>query len=149
MEKALRIMQSGKHMGKIVLVPQSGDLVKVAPSRMNPQLLRDDASYLLIGGLGGIGRATAFWMLKHDARNFIFASPSGSDKEKSREVIALLKEQGAQVSVFKCDISNAADLDHLLEHSERDMPPIRGMIHGALVSKVRTLSCIEILVLIF
>ena len=140
MEKALRIMQSGKHMGKMVLMPRLNEMVKVAPSKTDPQFLRGDASYLLVGGLGGIGRATAFWMLKHGARNFIFASRSGSDKEKSREAIALLRAQGAQISVFRCDISNAADLDRLLEDSGRNMPPIRGMIHGALVSKVRRLG---------
>ena len=147
LEKALRIMQSGKHLGKIVLMPQPDEMVKVA-LRLDAQYLRDDASYLLIGGLGGIGRATAFWMLEHGARNFIFASPSGADKEKSRETIALLRHRGAQVSVFKCDISNATDLDRLLEDSARNMPPIRGMIHGALVSKVKQLNSASVIVLI-
>ena len=147
LEKALRTMQSGKHMGKMILKPQLDDMVRVAPSLTDPPFLREDASYLLIGGLGGIGRATASWMLRHGARNFIFASPSGSEKQKARELVALLKEQGAQVSVFKCDISNIEDLDQLLESSRLDMPPIRGVIHGALVSKVRSPDDLEMIVL--
>ena len=147
LEKALRTMQSGKHMGKMVLKPQLDDMVRVAPSAINPLFLREDASYLLIGGLGGIGRATASWMLRHGARNFIFASPSGSEKQKAKETVALLKEQGAQVSVFKCDISNIEDLDQLLEHSKPDMPPIRGVIHGALVSKVKSSDDLETILL--
>ena len=91
LEKALRTMQSGKHMGKLVLLPRRDEMVKVIASKTNPHLLRGDASYLLIGGFGGIGRATAFWMLKHGARNFIFASPSGSEKPKSKEAIKLLE----------------------------------------------------------
>ena len=147
LEKALRIMQSGKHMGKMILKPQLGEKVRVAPSTMNSLLLREDASYLLIGGLGGIGRATACWMLRQGARNFVFASPSGSEKQKAKETVALLEEQGAQVSVFKCDISNVKDLDQLLDHSKRDMPPIRGMIHSALVSKVKGPDDLEMIVL--
>ena len=147
LEKALRTMQSGKHMGKMILKPQLDDMVRVAPSLTDPPFLREDASYLLIGGLGGIGRATASWMLRHGARNFIFASPSGSEKQKAKESVALLKEQGAQVSVFKCNISNIEDLDQLLEHSRLDMPPIRGVIHGALVSKVKTSDDLETIVL--
>ena len=147
LEKALRVMQSGKHLGKMVLMPQPDEMVKVA-SNIDTQYLRDDASYLLIGGLGGIGRATAFWMLEHGAKNFIFASPSGADKVKSRETVELLKDRGAQVSVFKCDISNAKDVDRLLEDSGRSMPPIRGMIHGALVSKVKQLGSTTVIVLI-
>ena len=141
LEKALRTMQSGKHMGKMILKPRLDEMVRVASS--DSLFLRGDASYLLIGGFGGIGRATASWMLRHGARNFIFASPSGSEKQKAKETIALLKGQGAQVSVFKGDISNIEDVDRLLEHSRLNMPPIRGMIHGALVSKVKTSKDLE------
>ena len=139
MEKALRIMQAGKHMGKLVLMPSPQEMVKVVPLRTNQRLLRTDASYLLIGGLGGIGRATASWMLKQGARNFIFASPSGSEKQRAKETITLLKDQGARVAVFKCDISSITDLDRVLEEGRKDMPPIRGMIHAPLVLKVREL----------
>ena len=138
MEKALRTMQTGKHMGKLILVPQPNEIVKVLPSKnRHEQLFRTDASYLLIGGLGGIGRATAFWMLKHGARNLIFASPSGLDKEKAKEGVALLKEQGAKVAVYRCDVSNIEDVDRILEQCQNEMAPIRGMIHAAMVSKVR------------
>ena len=138
MERALRTMQSGKHMGKLVLMPRPNELVKVVPSsNRQEQLFRADASYLLIGGLGGIGRATAFWMIKHGARNLIFASPSGLDKEKAKEGVALLRKQGAKVAVFKCDVSNTGDVDRVLEQSKSDMPRIRGMIHAAMVPKVR------------
>ena len=147
LEKALRTMQSGKHMGKMVLKPQLNEVVRVVPSTMNSVFLQQDASYLLVGGLGGIGRATASWMLRQGARNFIFASPSGSEKHKAKETIALLKEQGAQVSVFKCDISNIEDVDRLLEHSRLTLPPIRGVIHGALVSKVKISGNVETIVL--
>ena len=147
LEKALRIMQSGKHIGKMVLKPQPDEMVKVAPSTKDSPFLREDASYLLIGGLGGIGRATASWMLGHGARYFIFASPSGSEKQKAKETVALLKEQGAQVSVFKCDISNIEELDQVLEHSRRELPPIRGVIHGALVSKVKSPDNLEAIML--
>lgn len=136
MEKALRIMQSGKHMGKLVLMPRPDEMVRVLPMKIEKRLLRSDASYLLIGGLGGIGRAMASWMLKHGAKHLIFASPSGAEKQKAKEAIQLLTDQGAKVVVFKCDIGNIADLDHVLHQSRADMPPIRGVIHAAMVPKV-------------
>ena len=144
MEKALRIMQSGKHMGKLVLMPRHDEKVKVTPSSKGTKILRDDASYLLVGGFGGIGRATALWMLNHGARNFIFASRSGLDRQKSRDTIALLRDQGARTFVSRCDISKADDFDRLLRECGREMPPIRGMIHGALVSKVGNLFDLNI-----
>jgi NADPH:quinone reductase-like Zn-dependent oxidoreductase len=135
-EKALRIMQTGKHKGKLVLMPRPEEIVKVVPRDNSHRLLRADASYLLIGGLGGIGRALAIWMIKHGARNFIFASPSGLEKKKARDCVALLKARGAKAAVFKCDVSSITDLDRVLDESKKIMPPIRGMIHAAMVPKV-------------
>lgn len=61
----------------------------------------------------------------------------------------LLENQGARISVFKCDVSNIGDLDRVLEHSSRDMPPIRGLLPCALVSKVETLNHSSMTVLTF
>jgi NADPH:quinone reductase-like Zn-dependent oxidoreductase/ubiquinone/menaquinone biosynthesis C-methylase UbiE len=134
-EKALRIMQTGKHKGKIVLVPRPEEMVKVVPQNIDHRLLRADASYLLIGGLGGIGRAIALWMIEWGARNFIFVSPSGLDKDKSREFVALLKERGAKVSVCKGDAANPEDVERVLKDA-KGLPPIRGIMNAAMVPKV-------------
>lgn len=140
LEKALRTMQSGKHMGKMILMPKMDETVPVSSALIPSQLLRADASYLLVGGLGGIGRATALWMFANGAKSFIFASRTGDRKPKAKQVVAQLKEQGAQVAVFECDVADKGELDNLLFHTTRSMPPIRGMIHAALVSKVRRVA---------
>lgn len=139
LEKALRTMQSGKHMGKMILMPKTDEVVPVSTALTTSQLLRADASYLLVGGLGGIGRAIALWMFATGARSFIFASPTGDQKPKAKQVVAQLREKGAQVAVFECDVANKTELDNLLVQTARTMPPIHGMIHAALVSKVRRL----------
>ena len=58
-------------------------------------------------------------------------------KSKPKETVAILKNPGARVALFSCDRSKIADLDHVLEHCKWVMPPIRGMIHAALVLKAR------------
>lgn len=138
LETALRTMQAGKHMGKLVLVPQPGEKVRVLPLRNDQMLLHSNASYLLIGGLGGIGRAIAHWMVGQGAKHLIFASPSGAEKVRAKETVARLKDQGTEVAVFKCDISRDTDLKHVLEQCKADMPPIRGILHAAMVPKVRS-----------
>jgi acyl transferase domain-containing protein/NADPH:quinone reductase-like Zn-dependent oxidoreductase len=136
-EKALRIMQTGKHTGKLVLVPRAGEIVKVIPQNIDHRLPRADASYLLIGGLGGIGRAIALWMIEWGARNLIFVSPSGLDKEKAKECVEMLKDKGASVSVFKGDAAKLEDVDRVLENV-KSLPPIRGVVNAAMVPKVRS-----------
>lgn len=135
-EKAMRIMQTGKHSGKLVIVPRADEVVKVLPRKDPDGLLKTDASYLLIGGLGGIGRALAFWMAEQGARHLVFASPSGLEKEKAKECVTLLKEEGVDVVVFKCDVTKIADVKRMVTESRARMPPIRGMIHTAMVPKV-------------
>jgi hypothetical protein len=56
---ALRILQGGTGMGKIVLVPREDDVLPVLPPSPAPLGFFPDASYVLSGGLGGIGRSVA------------------------------------------------------------------------------------------
>lgn len=92
---------------------------------------------MLVGGLGGIGRATALWLLAHGARYFIFASRSGTASQSATELVATLEAQGAKVAVIICDIGDAEQFDRLLAQAKKEMPPIRGVIQGAMVLRVR------------
>ncbi len=102
-------------------------------------LLRADASYLLVGGLGGLGRAMALWMIQHGAKNLILASRSGLAKAEARDVVELLREKGATVAVYSCDVSDTSHLAFVLAQIST-MPPIRGVVQGAMVLQVLVLS---------
>lgn len=137
LEPALRLMQSGKHMGKLVITHEPNDLVKATPQILRTKAFPfgSDETYLLVGGMGGLGRSIALWMLAQGARNFIFASRSGLDRTEARDLKVKLELQGAQVVVGKCDISKRVDLDRLMEQSSH-LPPIKGVIQGALILQV-------------
>nr|QTE76000.1 ScyPKS [Scytalidium album] len=132
-EEALRIMQTGKHMGKLVAVSEPDEIVQTIPRDTSKNLLRADASYLLVGGLGGIGRATALWMIEHGAKNLIFANRSGLASQEARDTIDALKSKGASAAVYSCDVSKSEALAELVAESSKSMPPIRGVIQGAMV----------------
>ena len=109
---------------------------QVIPSPIPVKLLRDDASYLIVGGTGGIGRCITRWMARSGARHIVLASRSGGDKPEILELIRELFASGVKVSVEKCDVTLPQDVSRLLTGILRDMPPIRGIIHGAMVVKV-------------
>lgn len=70
---AIRVMQAGTHVGKIVVEPREGEMGRVIPQSAPRRLLRSDAAYVLVGGLGGIGRAFASTMMRHlGARHLVF-----------------------------------------------------------------------------
>jgi NAD(P)-dependent dehydrogenase (short-subunit alcohol dehydrogenase family) len=96
-------------------------------------LLRHDATYLLIGGTGGLGRSMATWMVRNGAKHIVLLSRSGALKGKSREQIDSLNVAGANVIVRRCDVTDRADVENLFYTGLPDMPPVRGVIHGAMV----------------
>jgi acyl transferase domain-containing protein/NADPH:quinone reductase-like Zn-dependent oxidoreductase/ubiquinone/menaquinone biosynthesis C-methylase UbiE len=131
--RAFRLMQTGKHVGKMVLSVAPDEQVRVVPRAPAPKL-RADASYLLVGGVGGLGRSIALWMVDHGARNLILLSRSAG-KQNSGTFVSWLREAGCRVVAVSCDIADENDLNKALDVCERveRLPPVRGVIQGAMV----------------
>lgn len=140
-EAALRHMQSAKHIGKLVLEYREGDVVPILgrPSGKPAWTFDGEASYVITGGLGGLGKAVARWMVSRGARNLILLSRSGADSNKdSAQFVRELKGQGAVVAAPPCDITNREMLKETIRACLQDgqMPPIKGCFQGAMVLKV-------------
>ena len=103
--KAFRIMQNGEHMGKIVIKFDDDDLVPIKNDK-NSKIFDPAATYVIAGGLGGIGRSVACWMVDHGARNLILLSRSGSKSDAVEKFLANLKHCGANVATPPCDITD-------------------------------------------
>ncbi|KAH8692502.1 polyketide synthase [Phaeosphaeriaceae sp. PMI808] len=117
---------------KIVITHKTGDgKVDVVQSR--PRLsLRPDATYLLVGCLGGLGRSLTSWMMKHGARNFAFLSRSGMDSEQAAILVKGLETCGANVQVFRGDAAVKDDVEKAVGSITADRP-IRGVVNAAMV----------------
>ena len=131
---AFRLLQTGKHMGKVVLSTSPDEQVKVLPREPKAKL-KADASYLIIGGVGGIGRSAAFWMASHGAKNLIVLSRSAGNVQKNASFVAGLREAGCRVVALSCDVTDKDDLARALRacESQEQLPPIRGIVQGAMV----------------
>ncbi|EEP76468.1 hypothetical protein UREG_01317 [Uncinocarpus reesii 1704] len=133
LEKSFRSLQSGKGMGKFVIVATEDAVVPVVPPPLAPVRLREHASYVLSGGLGGVGRSVALWMASKGAKSLIFLSRSGSASPAAQEVIRELHSRGATAHIFSCDVSDKAGLEAVLNQCKAELPPIKGCIQGAMV----------------
>jgi NADPH:quinone reductase-like Zn-dependent oxidoreductase len=134
-ETAFRTLQSGKIMGKIVIVPQPGDQVKAVPAKTK-QLLRPDSTYVIIGGTGGLGRSMTRWMITKGARHIVLVSRSGQATGKVAQLIEEAKSSGAQIEVRPCDVSNRDQVEELIAKNLSGLPTIRGVVHAAMVLDV-------------
>ncbi|KAL6230719.1 hypothetical protein BDW75DRAFT_59054 [Aspergillus navahoensis] len=130
--KAFRLLQTGKHTGKIVLTISPQEQVRVLP-RARAARFRSDASYLLVGGSGGIGQSIAHWLAAHGARNLIILSRSAATNPAAIELMAELQPIGCNVKLISCDATIEPNLAAALETCSKDLPPIRGVIQTAMV----------------
>ncbi|KAI1378022.1 hypothetical protein F4677DRAFT_458752 [Hypoxylon crocopeplum] len=133
LQKAFRSLQSGKTMGKIVVEFRPDDVVE-AVLKPKPTLSLDpDATYLIAGGLGGLGRSVASWFIQQGARNLILLSRSGANNPTAKGLVGLLKGQGARVATPTCDISSETALKAVVRECLLTMPPIKGCIQASMV----------------
>ena len=133
MEQAFRTMQQARHTGKIVLKAESDDLVPVIPHNPHPLIFDDHATYVLVGGLGGIGRALAVFMAEKGAKNLAFLSRSGGSKPEAKEALKELRGLGANAIAYACDVTNLADLRTTYANMAAEMPRVKGVIQAAMV----------------
>ena len=107
------------------------------PSKYKWMKFSPDVTYILSGGLGGLGRSIAQWMIRQGAKNIVFLSRSGAAKPEARSTLDTLIKQGANVCAYACNVSNAEEIKKVIAECEKDFPPIKGCIQGAMVLKVR------------
>ncbi|GFN16497.1 type I Iterative Polyketide synthase (PKS) [Aspergillus tubingensis] len=132
-EKAYRHMQSGKNFGKIVIEMRKSDIVKTLLKSKPNTDLDPDATYLVAGGLGGLGQSMLTWMVGRGARNLLLLSRSGEKGRETQEFLSYLRAEGANVQVRVCDVAEEDSLRAAIEDAASHMPPIKGCIQAAMV----------------
>ena len=96
-----------------------------------------DATYLITGGTGGLGRSITRWLSTQGAKNIVLASRSGMSQASTRELVDELKGNGVEIMVYACDIGEDEQVKKMIDYVQEKMPPIRGVLHGAMVLQVR------------
>ncbi|WP_413160471.1 SDR family NAD(P)-dependent oxidoreductase [Capilliphycus salinus ALCB114379] len=114
-KEAFRQMQQAKHIGKIVISNSS---------------IRGDGTYLITGGLGGLGLLLADWLVNKGAKHLVLVSRRSVNSE-IKPKITQLEKAGATVITAKADVSNPNQLADIFQKIEQTMPPLRGVFHAA------------------
>ena len=116
------------HLGRIVL-----DFHEPSPplKRARPVTdIRPDAGYLVTGGLGDFGLATAKWLAGKGAGQIVLAGRRGAARPDQQAAVEALRAGGADVRVEQVDVADRASVDALLARLA-DGPPLRGVFHAA------------------
>jgi NAD(P)-dependent dehydrogenase (short-subunit alcohol dehydrogenase family)/acyl carrier protein len=97
--------------------------------------LDSNATFVISGGLGGLGRNIARWLADHGARHLLLLSRSGGQTEKGKDLIHQLEEKGVKVLAPMCDVSDELSVKNALLECRSRMPPIKGCIQAAMILK--------------
>ncbi|MBV9489504.1 MAG: SDR family NAD(P)-dependent oxidoreductase, partial [Verrucomicrobia bacterium] len=117
---AFQCMQEAKHVGKLVLTA----------SPLGTGRLRDGGTYLITGGLGGIGLKVARWLVDRGARYLVLNGRRAPGPE-AQAAVDQLRQVGVGIQVVLADVARMSEAQGLLAHIERGGRPLAGVFHAA------------------
>ncbi|OHX00063.1 polyketide synthase [Colletotrichum incanum] len=134
--KAFKYLQAGSHIGKaVVTMPEQASELPLAPVASKTQFAQD-VSYLLVGGLGGLGRSISTWMVENGARHIIYLSRSAGQSTGDKAFIHELESQGCAVQCFMGRVEDPEAVTRAVCNASK---PIAGVLHMSLVLSDRNI----------
>ncbi|KAF4625319.1 hypothetical protein G7Y89_g12847 [Cudoniella acicularis] len=107
-------------------------LLPVYATRLDagPMFKSTGSTYWIVGMSGALGISLADWMISKGARNLVMTSRK---PDIAPEWIASHKRKGATVTIIPCDVTNEIALKAAHQNICDSLPPIVGVINGAMV----------------
>jgi len=107
-------------------------LVRQSLAELPAQLprVRGDATYLVTGGLGMLGRSVAKWLISKGANHLVLTGRSASS-EAAKKVFSAAEIDSAAIRVVAADISRDEEVSRLVKMIQKEMPPLKGVVHSA------------------
>ncbi|MDT5284518.1 MAG: hypothetical protein QOJ20_5713, partial [Mycobacterium sp.] len=96
-----------------------------------PLELRDDATYLVTGGLGSIGLEIAGYLAAQGAKHLVLTSRRAPSDATQQRIDALREQYGCEFRVVAADVAEAHDVARLLATVQAELPPLAGIVHAA------------------
>ncbi|KAI8296086.1 Prosolanapyrone synthase [Colletotrichum sp. SAR 10_98] len=130
LDQALLNFSKGTHTGKLVVTFQN----PTAPVRMIPAYpsvsFDPEASYVITGGLSGLGRSIIRWMSDRGARDIVVLSRRGAAVPEAKTLIDSLAQRGVRIRPLACDLSRPEQVADVIEKTRAERP-LKGVVHCA------------------
>lgn len=140
-------MQKGLHIGKIgISLRPSHDVHDISFSttpRARTMAFNSSASYLLVGGLGGLGRAIATWMVDNGARSLIFLSRSAGKGAADEGFVAELQSMSCAAHLVAGDVTDPGDVARAVAAAPATHP-LKGVIQLSMVLRDQNFDVMSI-----
>ncbi|UQA90878.1 type I polyketide synthase [Streptomyces halobius] len=131
-DDAFRVLQHSQHTGKVVISFDPRDeSVPVAPAPTAPAL-DPHGTYLVTGGLGGFGAATADWLADCGARHLALVSRRGPEAPEAAGVLDRLRRRGVRATAYAADVTDETAVRRVLTAVDDSGHRLRGVAHCAM-----------------
>ena len=131
---AFRYMQQAKQIGKIIVnLENIPSIFNESNREIDTPVLYKDSTYIVTGGVGGFGLESAYRLAEWGAGNLVLLSRSGMDSPGAATAIEQLEALGCKVQITACDITDRDQLGRVFSNIQRNLPPVKGVIHAAMV----------------
>ncbi len=138
-ETALAVRQGDAYAPRLVRWTAASDSTL---RLLDPPTFRADATYLVTGGLGGLGLCVAAWLVEHGARHLVLigrhtggsrdrADGGGRVRPDIRGALGAMEALGATVEVARADVADRDRLAAVFADVAGRLPPVRGIVHAA------------------
>ena len=138
---AFRFMQKAQHVGKVVVSIPS--VVEIDP-QADPETPRSPSgapvenhkTFVISGGLGGLGMVVARWLVEEGARYVVLLSRSGRPSKHLQESPVwrqlVTPNSRATILPMKCDVASKDEVVQMFDELKaRGLPNVRGIFHAA------------------
>ena len=102
--------------------------VSDAMAETQPIAVRANGTYLITGGLSGLGLLVAHWLVEQGAKHLVLMGRS-QPKPEVQSQLDEFRERGAAVTVAQADVANKEQLAKVIAEID-DAQPLRGIIHA-------------------
>ncbi|AKT41165.1 type I polyketide synthase [Chondromyces crocatus] len=125
-------------------VPRLARVDSTPPSFTALPVIQPDGSYLITGGLGGVGLRVARWLVERGARHVTLlgraglppreawsTEPGDTPRRRVMDTIATLEAAGASVDVVAVDVADLQGMRRVFARFGYSSPALRGVVHAA------------------
>jgi hypothetical protein len=77
-------------------------------------------------------------MVSKGAKHVVLVSRSGAVTGRVKDLVEEVGALGANIVVRRCNVVNKPEVDDLIANGLQGLPPVRGVVHGTMVLRVRT-----------
>lgn len=140
--EALRHMKQGQHIGKLLLKMPT-EFSELPESLSSPEVsFSPSSTYMLIGGLGGLGRTVANWIVEHGASDIVFVGRTAGHSLEDKQFVEELAAQKCSTVCIPGSVSEPGTMKRAVAACRY---PLRGILQMSAVLRVSLSACITML----